>query len=280
MNLKKSSISLIFTIFCFAVNAQQYTNKINLKKDKDYKILASTKVSMDMSGMELTTIGNITASSKIVDATDEYYKLKTKVLKYKVLGGTGGNTAMLYDSERPESENNPEMASAIAGKIDGEKILKLNRITGEIIDLSSPEKKDDLEAVQNLLNADGSEATSVNDMFFIIPQGKKPGDSWTTTVGNSDNETKNTYTIKEIKDGVATINFTGVNNIKQTLNDQGMNMFIHVQTNSTGTIIVSTETAILQKKTIELITEGATEMMGNSTPIKMKTSSVITYTEK
>ncbi|MEO5967589.1 MAG: hypothetical protein ABIP68_02430 [Ferruginibacter sp.] len=280
MKIKKLGISIILTIFCFAVNAQQYTNKINFKKDKDYEIFVSTKVSMDMSGMDITSIANVTASSKIIDFTDENYKLKTKIIKYKIFGGAGENSSVLYDSEGPESENNPEIASAIAGKIVAEKILSINRMTGEVADLSSPEKKDTLEVVKNLLNAEGSNDTYINDMFLIIPKGKKTGDSWTTTVGNSDNETINTYTIKEIKNGVATINFTGVNNVKQTINNQGVDMFMHFQNNSTGTIIVSAETAILKKKTVDIITEGATEIMGNSSTLKIKTTSVITYNEK
>ena len=273
-------LSLIFSLCFFALNAQDYTSKINLNKDKDYEIVSNVSNKMIMTDMEIIVSGDVVATVKVAETSDESYSLKTKIEKIKFFGEFGGKKIPMYDSENPNGFNNPEMASLFASKIGVDKTVSINRLNCTITDPSSPQKMNDEEELEKFLNADGMEVGSIIEMFFLIPAGKKLGDIWTIVDAKSGGETKTSYTLKEIKDEVASVDFNGITNIKKSFNNQGTDVFIQIQSINSGTLLVNKNTGILKKKTTSIITDGASVSMGESTPIKFNSNSVTTYSEK
>lgn len=276
--MKILNLSLIFALFCLTVKGQEYSNKINLDKDKEYVIVSNVSNSGKIQGVEIAMTATVTTKSKVFEASQESYKIKTKIVKIKAVGEANGKKALMFDSEKPE-DNTPGMSADLNDKIDIEKVLSINRLTGEITDLSSLKKNED-DAMGELMNLDGSNSGSVMEMFLLIPKGKKKGDSWYNLKNDSESKTEVVYTIKEIKDGVASIDFKTIANLKQTQNEEGINMFTHILINGSGNINVSTQTGILLKKSTINLLEGATEVMGESSIIKINSSTETMYIEK
>ena len=277
--MKFLNLSIVFTLFYFVTNAQDFANKISLDKDKEYEIVSTTKYSGNLDGVAITITSDVTTKSKVFNVSDENYKIKTKIVKMKAYGEANGTKALMFDSENSKDQNS-NLSADLNDIINIEKELSLNRKNGTIKNLSSPEKDMDIEAMENLMNVDGSETASVNEMFLLIPNDKKPGDSWTISIDKKKYKTEIIYTITELKGEIAYVNFKSIINYKQTLNEGGMDTFTHIQINSHGTIEVSAKTGILQKKTSDFILEGANEVMGSSSPIKINSSNVTTYHQK
>ncbi len=277
--MKFLNLSIVFTLFYFVTNAQDFANKISLDKDKEYEIVSTTKYSGNLDGVAITITSDVTTKSKVFNVSDENYKIKTKIVKMKAYGEANGTKALMFDSENSKDQNS-NLSGDLNDIINIEKELSLNRKNGTIKNLSSPEKDMDIEAMENLMNVDGSETASVNEMFLLIPNDKKPGDSWTISIDKKKYKTEIIYTITELKGEIAYVNFKSIINYKQTLNEGGMDTFTHIQINSHGTIEVSAKTGILQKKTSDFILEGANEVMGSSSPIKINSSNVTTYHQK
>lgn len=277
-NMKIFSLSLIFTIFCFAVNAQKFTNKINLKNGSTYEVATNVVQSMNMGGMEMTTKIASTLKLDVTSVTDEEIQFKAKIIKIKSSGEVMGNTSE-YDSEKPDSDNNPEMTEALKGKLEEQSELSVNRLTGESKDISASKK--DKDPVDDLMNAAGSnEGNVVNEMFFLVPKDKKVGDTWTTLVEKPGTKTENKYTLKEVKGNVATIEFVTITNNSQAIPVEGMDMNMNLKMTSIGSFTVNIETAMLEKKTTKLTAEGTTEIMGQSSPIEMSSNVETIYYQK
>ena len=228
----------------------------------------------------MTSKSSMTISVKVSESNDANIKLKTKIEKLKATGEFGGNSAE-YDSEKKDSENNPEMSAALKEKVGVEKELSVDRKTGISTDLTSPKPDVESDPMDDIMKAaNGNENTTVNEMFFIIPKGTKVGDTWTTNVDKEGNKTQNKYTLKEVKGNSASIDFNTVVTINQTIPVQGMDMAMNIKLNSNGNFVVNTETGVLIKKTSKTISEGTTNFMGQDSPISMDSTVETIYSEK
>ena len=87
--MKIFSLALIFTTFCLTVNAQKFTDKINVKKGQTTEVVSVMTQSMNM-GMEMLTKSTITSSAKVMEVSNSDFKiigfLKNEPLFPKTLG--------------------------------------------------------------------------------------------------------------------------------------------------------------------------------------------------
>lgn len=275
--MKIFSLAFIFTIFCFAVNAQNYTNKINVKKGQVTEVVSSLTQLMNM-GMEMTTKTSITKSVKVTEVSESDFKIKVKIIKLKSSGDAGG-TSTDYDSEKPDSENNAEMVEAMKDKLNSEEEFSVGRTTLVAKDLTKKDNKEE-DPMEAIMEAAGGTESAASEMYFLIPKGKKTGDSWTTNSETKGGKTENTYTLKEVKGELASIDFKTTNSLNLNIPVQEMEMIMNMKMTGTGNFIVNTETGLLKKKTTNGVGEGTIDMMGQSVPISMTTTMEVDYNTK
>ena len=135
----------------------------------------------------------------------------------------------------------------------------------------------------NQLGIDRLESTediSFNELFLLIPNGTKIGNSWTTEDSLNGFKTKTNYTIKEVKNNIASVDFNGISNFTKTFSNQGNNIFVQAQIIKSGYLLVNIYTGILQKKTMKTNCETATVAMGETETIKMISTSDTLFVEK
>ena len=270
---------LILTLFTNLLNAQDFTGKININKDKKYEIVSSGTSKIIMPDMEMLMTNESLTSLKVGETSDTGYTLITKIEKLKLSGGKDSSfKIIMFDSEDPNDFQNAEIASTVAGKIGVEKSISLNRNTGRI--LNSVSENNDEDMIEKTLNPLSTEDISFNELFLLIPKKKKIGNSWTTEDSLNGFKTKTNYTIKEVKNNIASVDFNGISNFTKTFSNQGNNIFVQAQIIKSGYLLVNIYTGILQKKTMKTNCETATVAMGETETIKMISTSDTLFVEK
>jgi len=127
-------------------------------------------------------------------------------------------------------------------------------------------------------SADLSEgATIVKDLVFLIPPGKKVGDTWTDSTSQKELKSIRRFTFKSLIDNIATIGLNGVLTGNSTMEMQGMQLDISMNTNTTGEIIVNTKTSLVQKRTANADIDATIDVMGQSGPITGKALIITEY---
>ncbi len=121
------------------------------------------------------------------------------------------------------------------------------------------------------------ENVGVENAFFILPDGKKPGDSWADSSTEKNMKTVKTYTFKSLDKNIATINLAGSVTGTGQMEMQGMQVNISMNSTTAGDIIVDTKTGLVSKRTDIGDINGTLDLMGQSMPVMSKTNSTYLY---
>ena len=279
----KKSILLICAGFMISPSVfSQNSNPIKIEKDR--LILATVVSSSDMDmgmGMQMKT-SNI-ASNKLliigVDATG--YQLSNTVTKLKTdMDFMGQQTN--YDSDKP-ADNESETGKAVAAKLNKPDTLLLDKLTGKVTrnkksteEMPEVNQGNPLAGLMSSMNS-SADVQVVENAFFIIPAGKKTGDSWSDSTSDKSMKSKRIFTIKSIEGNTATISYSGTIDVSGNQEIQGSEVAITMNTKLTGEIIFNPTTNLVSKRTMNSDINGTIEMMGQAMPVTAKVESSFTY---
>ncbi|MFL5741359.1 MAG: DUF6263 family protein [Flavisolibacter sp.] len=272
---------LAFTISGFA---QKVSNKLSFPKSGKLEVVTQTNsvISMEMMGQSNDTkvdatvtrlfdIENISSSGTTIE-----HKLKRLQMKFD---------APMAGSQSFDSENSEDMKGE-GGKA-AEKALK-NKFTmtldptGKVLTV-----KEDKENADSTAGEGGMMSNTISQMGegFSAPKPGDPspfkflpdhdvskGESWTDTSNNA----KKVYILSDITDNDLVVTFTGDGTSQRKQQAQGMEIVINSKDKINGKILLDRKTGLLKQKTETTDSEGTMEVMGQSVPIKSKTTRVTT----
>ena len=272
---------LAVIILIASVNAQ--AQKIALKKGQQITIITKLDQDVDMTamGMQMKNNSNTTGIFQHKDSNNENYITSYTLSKVNLKMDMMGQENK-YDSEKPEDKDS-EMGKAISEKIGKEVTVLVNKNTGKAsldIKTSSPEKQPEANPMAGLMDAFGSvtEEANVETVFFILPAGKKTGDSWTdSSMSTKTMKDVRTYTIKSVEKGVADVTLLSLMSGTTNTEMQGMQMEISLSVKTEGQIVVDTVTSLVKKRSNTANLTGNIEMMGQSIPIISKAVMTVDY---
>ena len=272
---------LAVIILIASVNAQ--AQKIALKKGQQITIITKLDQDVDMTamGMQMKNNSNTTGIFQHKDSNNENYITSYTLSKVNLKMDMMGQENK-YDSEKPEDKDS-EMGKAISEKIGKEVTVLVNKNTGKAsldIKTSSPEKQPEANPMAGLMDAFGSvtEEANVETVFFILPAGKKTGDSWTdSSTSTKTMKDVRTYTIKSVEKGVADVTLLSLMSGTTNTEMQGMQMEISLSVKTEGQIVVDTVTSLVKKRSNTANLTGNIEMMGQSIPIISKAVMTVDY---
>lgn len=276
--MKKILLSL--TLFAgIAANAQ----KITLTKGQQITISTSTLQDIDMTGMGMQMKNNTTTTSILEVKGDdkENYTTSFKVSKMNLTMDMMGQQQS-YDSDKPEDKDS-EMGKALSDKIGKEVAVLINKNTGkaslENKTEVSPEKKATANPLDGMMEGFSSveEDASVETIFFLIPAGKKTGDTWMDSSSNNGMKEVKTYTLKSINGGIASIGLFATMQGNSTMESQGMQMDITLSAKTEGEILVDSKSSLVKKRSSVMDLTGSIDVMGQSVPIISKAIVNIDY---
>lgn len=265
-----------FLFLALLAGGYAQAQNIKLKKGQTLNISTNTTQNMDL-GMAGQMTNTSTSSSllEVKEADKNSYITSTKMTKLTMsIDGMGQNQS--FDSDKPEDRNS-EMGKSLGETIDKEVKVTVDNNTGKIsVDKpADPEKKEEgenpLEGLMNMFGDANNDGALVDMVFFVLPQGKKAGDSWTDSsqVKNKSKVYK-TYTVKELGADMAKIALQTKMSGSTSTEMQGTQIDVSLNTKSNGEIIVNPKTSIVQKITRVTDVEGSMDVMGQSMPITSK----------
>jgi hypothetical protein len=269
------------------VKAQSYKPVLKIAAGEKFTITTSTKgiVSQEAMGqtIEIPLENTLINLLEVKTAADNSYELTSTTSRIAYSMNMMGQD-MNYDSDKPEDRNSAA-GKAVSGYLNKAIDFRVNSF-GKIIEGSikkqSPEKPaPETDMISSMLNlgdeTDPSQAVNLFDTDAAI----NIGDSFVIKNNSADGKIKKTatYTLTEIKDGIAKFSISGTDSVTTEMETQGMQIVSNNFSKSTGEMMVNTATGILVKKTLNLIISGSADVAGMSIPISGSNTIVINVTQ-
>lgn len=266
----KKAILLITILSSFSLFAQK-NKPISLSRGQVITITTTSNLDMDMgSGILIKNSSSSTNNVVVTGEDDKNYTISSTLNKL-VLSSDMMGQQNNYDSDKKDDKDS-EIGKTVSEKLGKPVIVFVNKKTGNVV----PEKKkeDIKDSVDNnpmiamMQSFDsGEDDAIVKEMFFLIPFGRKIGEAWVDSTAKSEFKSKKTYTLKSVKDNIATVGLVGEVTGSTTMEMQGMQFDLSMNTKTTGEIIVDIKSGLVQKRNTNADISGNIDIMGQSTPI-------------
>jgi hypothetical protein len=267
----KKLLSIAFLLFC-ATSFAQNSSGIKLKKGQTITLnsVVNSETEMQMGAMKSDF--NTTIKLNVVDENAETFTLSSSIAQMKMnMDGMGQN--MSYDSEKP-GDVDSEVGKAMGDKLKNVDTYILDKKTGKttFVKKEGGEEEGGMGGMFSM----GDENGAANAAFFILPAGKKVGDSWADSTSSKGIITKKTYTLNSIAQEVATIDVIGTITGTKEQEANGMTMSITLNNKFTEQILVNVNVGLVTKTTNTTDGSNSMDMMGQQMEMTIKSSTVTT----
>ena len=280
----------LLSVFSFrCLGADKYTLELNLEKGKTYKqrSISDGKMSLNAMGQDIE-MGSKTETFvhfNVIERNDDVYDIQMTYQKMKM--SMDGMMSFSIDSDSPDGSSAKALQSFIGVPIDiqltkGGKVIAVkdaDQIAKKINGVSDEQVK---QMISQQLSESAIQAT-FNRTAFLPAKPVAVGDKWDATLNVNSNGvdiiSKLDLTLKQVKDDIATIDFTGTLATPEggaVMQIQGMEADVTVKGTQTGTVrldlktgwIISSEA--IQKSTQEIV------VMGNALDMQMEVKATVT----
>ena len=260
--------------------SQTKESGIVLSKGQNITVRITSTQDADMGmGMEMKNITSSQNNIYVIDVSDKKYTVSNTLTGLKVsMDAMGQQTD--YDSDLKK-----DSASDIGKSIKNLNVPDTFFVNKYTADISSNKKEspvskaDDSNPMAGLFESLGDKGAdlALSEAFFIIPAGKKTGDSWSDSSSTKDQKISNSYRIQTIEKNNATVIISGnvISNIQTETN--GMQLNVAMTTKKNTEVIVDVTSSLVSKRITKATIEGTLEMMGQSLPISGKSETTAVY---
>lgn len=269
----------IFLAAGILVSSFTFAQNITLKKGQQIIITSTATQNTEMMGMEIKSNSTSTNKLLVEDVTNNAYKATNTLTRLKVDADIPMQ-AVHFDSDKKEdmdSDNGKE----IGNEINKPKTVLIDKKTGEVHSQDMDEapdtsKKNSItDMMGGMLN--GSDNATVTNAFFNIASDKKVGSSWSDSSKMQGIKSVTVYTIQSIENGIATINTAGTMAGTTSLDLQGNQVNVDINSTINGKIIVNNRTGLVSSRTTAAEVKSTIEIMGQSMPVTGTATSTTTY---
>ena len=261
------------------LNAQKINGRINFPKGKKLEIVSEIKavVSQEMMGQEMEMNVNTTIERSLdvenVNNGNATVEHKVKRVQMNFDSPMGAQT---FDSEN-EKDMKGDAGKALEKSLKNKYTMTIDN-TGKIIavkadDDNPNEDKEKTDPMSGAMAqyAEGLQVPQVNDFtdLKVLPNREiAKGETWTDSL----NESKFIYTLSDIRENEVVVDYTETAKISRKQEMMGMEISITSNDKTTGKILVDRKTGLMKEKTSTTVSEGTTEVMGQSIPTTSKTT--------
>ncbi len=271
-----SSVMLL-AVGTYTASAQQAA--IALQKGQKYTVESKTKMSSSAEVMGQTMESGSESKStvlyEVAAITDNSADLTTTITKLQVSASAMGQE-MNYDSEK--NDNSGQLADALQGSINTPRKIVIDT-KGNITKQDEPDA-----AVQGALGGiNGAGAPpKTTDLFIPALMGKdlkvgdKIDDEGTSKSEKSETKEKGTFTVTAIENGVASISYTGTQQINATIEQMGMEMTTTSSNTVKSELQLDIKTGIVLAKATVIDASISVDAGGMTIPATAKTTTTVT----
>jgi hypothetical protein len=273
--MKKIFLAVIL-LNAASVSAQSYTPSVKLTAGKKYSVISTNKGSISQEAMgqtmDIPMDVALYTTLEVKGANPAGYDMASTTNRMTLVMSMMGQDVN-YDSDKKEDRDG-QLGEAVNGQINQTTTFKINSF-GKVVEGSVVKP----EAAKNIA-ADGNPMLSMlglgdNGIPVSPAIGKfssnteiKSGASFTDTSSSDAGKAKTsmTYTLQEVKDGVARFSITGNTSLVKEMETQGMQLTVNTTSKLTGEMLIDVATGLLIKTTINTAITGNTEVAGMSIP--------------
>jgi Family of unknown function (DUF6263) len=278
--MKKILLVTAALAFLTTSKAQNSTDKIVLAKNETLKFTVTAKgtVTQEMMGqsmdipLDLLTTSNI----KVTDATATGYNANYTTTHIKL------NTSIMGQDKNFDSDVKADMDGEMKGtgkNINVERPKTLS-FSGSCKSASNAEtdndNQDPMNGMMKQLMGSGSEEITVENFFYLLPKGKKTGDSWLDSSSNETMKITTNYKWESTDKNVAMLTIVAKTTTKTKTELQGMEMEIELNNVLTETRKVDITTGIVKSKIGESKINGTISVQGMTVPITGTVANTLT----
>jgi hypothetical protein len=265
---------LLSLAICIATSS--FAQKINLTKNQ--QIIAATNSTQNTSLMGMTINGTSQIINKIIvtDVKAKQYNVSSTITKLAI--HSDFIVQKIDFNSDNKDDRTSEIGKALSSKIDSAEFFTIDGETGSTT--SKNNIASDNTGTENPLVGvmgnigEGTGAAMVSSIFFL-PEKRNIGDTWKDSTIADNIKTITNYTVKSIENDVATINSNFTSTGATTMDFQGNNLKVDLNTTGTAETIVDLKTALVKKRNSTVNVDGKLDVMGQSMPL---TSTVTTTT--
>ncbi|MCR6721105.1 MAG: DUF6263 family protein [Chitinophagaceae bacterium] len=291
--MKKISIALLVISIAFIQqsNAQKYNSRIQMDAGAIYEVTTEVKnlLAQQANGFsfDFNLNGNAVSLYNVTNTGDENISLRHK-LKRIDFEFDGMGSKMKFDSDNSkdlEREFGRPMRDMLAKSYDMI-IDTLGKTLLVLAPTAAPSAGDDqYKLISGLLGDLGNVATPPQKgdptIFMSWPGGELAvGESWSIIKDSPNDNYRTSYTLSSVNDSTFVIDFTGTGAKKIENEMRGMQVTVNMKTVTTGQMQVDRATGIVREKTTTVESSGTSEMMGGSTPINGKMTTITRIKKK
>jgi len=269
--MKKALLILFTGISCVSFGQSAAPSPIKLQKGQSLTVTSTMESNLDM-GMEMKNSSTSTVKIDVMDETEKGFRISKTLAKTKTAMEFMGQE-MKYDSENP-NESDEELSKKMSEEIGKSEFGTLDKITGNY----TPDKKKDEEGGNPLESIMGGSNQNQMEAVFIIPAGKKVGDTWKETKNEEGMKLDMNYTLKSINGSDATVDFIGTLELKKESEMQNMTIKIEMNSKSTGSLVMDMSKSLVKSRTSKDTIDGSMEAMGQPTPVSGEVTTTTTFT--
>ena len=265
-----------------SVSAQKVSKKITLEKGQQIEQQTKTSVSMtqEMMGqsMEIKMESNATNFLDVKDNSSAGFDM-TNTLKKILLNMNVSGQETKFDSDKKEDMDG-QMGAAFRNKINKPRGFTVNK-DGIISSVKDTAKSEEEDMIGGMLNATEETAGTAFLAVANIPAaGVKVGDSWTDSTNVNNARTVNRYTLRQVTNGEGTVDINSDMNLSREMERQGMQMQMELKGTSVGEYVFDVNSGLVKSRKALTKASGSVDVMGQSIPLTIETTTTSTLSKK
>ena len=265
-----------------SVSAQKVSKKITLQKGQQIEQQTKTTVNMtqEMMGqsMEINMESNATNFLDVTDNSAAGFDM-TNTLKKVLLNMNVSGQETKFDSDKKEDMDG-QMGAAFRNKINKPRAFTVNK-DGIISSVKDTAKSEEEDMIGGMLNATEETAGTAFLAVANIPAtGVKVGDTWTDSTNVNNARTVNRYTLRQVNNGEGTVDIDSDLNLSREMERQGMMMQMELKGTSVGEYVFDINSGLVKSRKALTKASGSVDVMGQSIPLTIETTSTSTLTKK
>ena len=252
--------------------SQKLSNQILFEKGKKMEMVIQVNMVATQAMGDSKVNMNVT---RIFDVNDVVNN--TAVMEHKIKRVQFSMDNAMMGSQSFDSDKESDMKEDL-GKVFEKSLKKKYTMTvdakGQVVSVKQEEENDkkkvsaEGDMMSGMMNqlSQGMDVPRKGDFteFHILPDHEvAKGESWTDTLGGR----TTVYTLTELTDNEAVINFTEVEKIDRVQEMMGNKVSIKSTDKSTGRVILDRKTGLMKERSSNLESTGEMQIMGQTIPI-------------
>jgi hypothetical protein len=265
----------------FSGFSQKLSNQLQFEKGKKLEMVIQVNMVMTQAMGDSKVNMNVT---RIFDVNDVVNN--TAVMEHKIKRVQFSMDNAMLGSQSFDSDKESDMKEEL-GKVFEKSLKKKYTMTvdakGQVVSVKQEEENDkkkvtaEGDMMSGMMNqlAQGMDVPKKGDFteFHILPDHDvATGESWTDSLGGR----TTVYTLTELTDNEAIINFTEVEKIDRVQEMMGREIQVKSTDKSTGRVILDRKTGLMKERSSNVASTGEMQMMGQSFPITRTGTKTIT----